>query len=148
MKPLFILLLIIFSINLSKQNSNIKPLNEQKAQTVALLECILGGDTFLKYFDNIMNSIEYKNTFKIIETVVSGFPENFKFMKKCYEDTKTEESVNFFKALYQAFNDLPPVLKETIENILQDTIKNLLYKACTELGKGEWKFCEIFDVEY
>lgn len=148
MKPLFILLLIIFSINLSKQNSNIKPLNEQKAQTVALLECILGGDTFLKYFDNIMNSIEYKNTFKIIETVVSGFPENFKFMKKCYEDTKTEESVNFFKALYQAFNDLPPVLKETIENILQDTIKNLLYKACTELGKGEWKICEIFEVEY
>jgi hypothetical protein len=93
MKPLFILLLVIFCINISKQNSNIKPLNEQKAQTVALLECILGGDTFLKYFDNIMNSIEYKNTFKIIETVVSGFPENFKFMKKCYEDTKTEEKV-------------------------------------------------------
>ena len=117
MKPLFILLLVIFCINISKQNSNIKPLNEQKAQTVALLECILGGDTFLKYFDNIMNSIEYKNTFKIIETVVNGIPENFKFMKKCYEDTKTEESVNFFKALYQAFNDLPPVLKETIEII-------------------------------
>jgi hypothetical protein len=82
MKPLFILLLVIFCINISKQYSNIKPLNEQKAQTVALLECILGGDTFLKYFDNIMNSIEYKNTFKIIETVVSGFPENFKIAER------------------------------------------------------------------
>ena len=148
MKPLLILFLIIFCLNISKENSNIKPLKEQKAQTVALLECVLSSDTFLNYFANIMDSIEYKKPFKIIETVVNGIPENFKLMKNCYENTKTEETVDFFTALYQAINDLPPVVRETLGNILQDTIKNLLYKGCTELGKGEWKFCEIFDVEY
>jgi len=147
MKSFIILLLINICLFHSKEIINKKTLNE-KSQTVALLECILSGETFLNSFVNIMDSIEYKNFWKIIETVVNVIPNNYKFMKKCYEDTKTEESIDFFKALFQALNDLPPVLRETLGNILQDTIKNLLYKVCVELGKGKWEFCKIFEVEY